>query len=81
MLRSSKPIAYKILSTVTYLCSCFYYMTDNTLWIIGILVVSGVTDKTMKRLWKKKKNSFSLFRVIAYLIILLYSVILQNSDT
>ena len=45
MLRTPKPIAFKILSTVTYLCSCFYYITDNTLWIIGILITSGVTGK------------------------------------
>ena len=80
MLKSKKPLPYKILSTFTYLCSSFYYITDNTLWVIGVLVASGVGDKSLKKIWKKKKNSFSLFRVIAYLIILFYSIILQNQD-
>ena len=85
IVRSNKPIAYKILSVFTYLCSCFYYLTDNALWTIGILITSGVIDKSIKKVltnltqvWKRKKNTFSLMRVIAYLIILLYSVILQN---
>ena len=29
---------------------------------------------------KRKKNMFSLCRVIAYLIILIYSIVLQNKD-
>ena len=80
MLKSTKPLLYKILSAFTYLCSCFYYISDNTLWTVGVLIMSGVTGKETKKFWKKKKNIFSLFRVIAYLIILLYSVILQNQE-
>lgn len=80
IIRSQKPLPFKILSIFTYFCSCMYYFCDNTLWFIGILVKSGVVNKSLKKGWKKYKNSFSLSRIIAYLIILIYSIYLQNRD-
>jgi hypothetical protein len=71
---------FKILSVFTYLCSIMYYISDNSLWLVNIMIKSGGLDKNIGKYWKKKKNTFSLFRVIAYTIILIYSVILQKND-
>lgn len=71
---------FKILSVLTYLSSIMYYISDNTLWVVNIMIKSGGLDKNIAKYWKKKKNIFSLFRVITYTIILIYSVILQKND-
>ncbi len=57
-----------------------YYIADNTLWALNIVVKSGGLDKTIAKNWKYRKNFFSLCRVIAYSVILIYSVILQKKD-
>ena len=80
ILKTDKPIAFKILSVFTYFCSIMYYISDNILWVINIVVKSGGLDKKISKYWKNKKNFFSLCRVITYTIILVYSVILQKKD-
>jgi hypothetical protein len=80
ILKTDKPIAFKILSVFTYFCSIMYYIADNTLWAINIVVKSGGLDRTITKNWKYRKNFFSLCRVIAYSTILIYSVILQKKD-
>jgi hypothetical protein len=80
MLKTKKPFLFKVISVFTYACSISYYITDNILWSVGVLITSGALTKDVKKAWKKKKNFFSLFRVIAYLTILVYSVILQNRE-
>lgn len=77
ILKTDRPIAFKILSVITYLCSIMYYISDNTLWVVSIIVKSGGLDKIISKNWKYRKNFFSLCRVIAYTIILVYSIILQ----
>ncbi len=57
-----------------------YYISDNILWAVNIVVKAGGLDKQASKYWKHKKNFFSLFRVAAYTIILVYSVILQKKD-
>jgi hypothetical protein len=57
-----------------------YYFCDNSLWFVGILIRSGVVDKSVKRGWKYYKNSFSLSRIVAYLVILFYSVYLDMKE-
>lgn len=57
-----------------------YYISDNTLWVINIVVKSGGLDHKITKNWKYRKNFFSLFRVVTYSIILIYSVILQKKD-
>jgi hypothetical protein len=80
ILKTDKPIAFKILSVFTYFCSIMYYIADNTLWAINIVVKSGGLDRTIAKNWKYRKNFLSLCRVIAYSVILIYSVILQKKD-
>ena len=78
IIKTNRPLAFKLLSVFTYLCSCSYYLCDNSLWFVGILNKSGVVEKSLKKSLKRQKNSFSLFRVVAYLIILIYSVFLDR---
>lgn len=80
IIKADKPRLFKILSVFTYICSCMYYFSDNTLWFIGILAKSGAINKSYKKGWKYRKNVFSLSRIIAYLIILVYSLILQYKE-
>ena len=80
IIKTDRPLLFKILSVFTYICSCSYYICDNTLWFVGILIRSQAIDKSVKKGWKKKKNMFSLCRIVAYLIILLYSVFLDKRE-
>lgn len=78
ILKTDKPVPFIVLSVFTYLCSAMYYVTDNALWLVGILIRSQAIDKAAKKGLKYYKNSFSLSRIIAYLIILVFSVFLQE---
>lgn len=80
ILKTDKPLGFKILSVFTYCCSITYYISDNTLWLLGILVGSKILDKSHKRMWKYRKNVSSLSRVFAYTLILLYSIYLQEKE-
>ena len=80
IVKTNRPLLFKILSVFTYICSCCYYICDNSLWFVGILIRSDAMDRSVKKSWKEKKNMFSLCRVVAYLIILLYSVYLDQKE-
>jgi hypothetical protein len=80
ILGTDKPFAFKLLSVFTYACSITYYLSDNVLWFLNILVRSQVIDKRISKTWKDRKNLSSLLRVITYTFILLYSVVLQKKD-
>jgi hypothetical protein len=57
-----------------------YYISDNALWFINILVKSKVVEEAYSKNWKQNKNFSSLYRVMAYTLILFYSVFLQNRE-
>ena len=80
ILKTDKPIGFKILSVFTYACSITYYIADNILWLLGILIGSKILDKKHKRTWKYRKNFSSFYRVIAYTMILVYSIYLQSKQ-
>lgn len=80
VLKTDKPKLYKLLSVFTYCCSITYYISDNTLWLLGILVRSKLVDSKQKINWKYRKNFTSFYRVIAYTLILLYSIYLQEKE-
>jgi hypothetical protein len=42
ILNTDKPLGFKIISVLTYLCSITYYLSDNILWFLNILVRSSV---------------------------------------
>jgi len=80
ILKTDKPIGFKLLSVFTYGCSITYYISDNTLWLLGILVRSKIIDNKHKRNWKLRKNFSSFYRVLAYTTILIYSIYLQEKE-
>ena len=80
ILKTDKPLGFKILSVFTYACSITYYISDNMLWVLNVLVKSKVLDKAVSRSWKRRKNFSSLYRVLAYTLILFYSIYLQKKD-
>lgn len=80
ILRTDKPMGFKLLSVFTYCCSITYYISDNMLWLINILVKSGVATKQYSKSWKQRKNFSSLYRVVAYTLILVYSIYLQTVE-
>ncbi len=80
ILKTDKPLGFKILSVFTYCCSITYYISDNTLWFLNILVRSEVIEKSISRAYKYRKNLSSLLRVLAYTLILIYSIYLQSYE-
>ena len=80
ILKTDKPLGFKLLSVFTYCCSITYYISDNMLWLINILVKSNVLPKAQSRSWKQRKNFSSFYRVVAYTLILIYSIYLQNAE-
>ena len=80
ILKTDKPFGFKLLSVLTYACSITYYISDNILWVLGILVKSDIIGKVHKRTWKYRKNFSSFSRVIAYTFILIYSIFLQEKE-
>lgn len=80
ILKTDKPLGFKILSVFTYCCSITYYISDNTMWLFDVFVRSKIMDKSQKKIWKYRKNFSSFMRVIAYTLILIYSIYLQEKD-
>lgn len=59
---------FKLLSILGHYSSFMYYVSDNLLWIIGVLaaryiilinIISKVLKKEYESKWKSRKNSFS----------------------
>lgn len=64
LLRQRKPILFKLLSLTGHYASFMYYVSDNLMWIIGVLVHSTVLQKHVLNRWKQRKNSFSQMRIV-----------------
>jgi Peroxisomal biogenesis factor 11 (PEX11). len=82
---TKKPLLLKILITLSYVSSFFYYILDNTLWAIAMGILryfireyfnpnSEFFEEDEYTRWKKRKHSFSLMRNILQLIINLLKV-------
>ena len=63
----------KVMSTV---CSFFYYMADNIVWLAGLDYMS---PKIFNSKWKNIKNDFSLLKTILEVIISVYNISLKTS--
>ena len=62
----------KIVSTI---CSFFYYLTDNAVWLAGM----GYMNHTVYgRKWKDLKNSFSLWKTVLEIIIAIVNIVLKH---
>lgn len=79
ILRTSKPFAFKVISIFTYSFSFLYYLSDNVLWLISVLTLSKAVDPKLEARVKDLKNLFSLWRIIFYLVILVYSMVLRTA--
>lgn len=65
----------RILKIFSGLCSFFYYVADNSVWLAGLGFVS---PKIFNYKWKQIKNTFSLWKTILELIISLYNIVLKK---
>jgi hypothetical protein len=52
ILKTNKPFGFKIISIITYCCSITYYISDNMLWFLNILVRSKAIEKNVSKRWK-----------------------------
>lgn len=73
-------MSYKALSIVTCIFSALYYITDNLLWLQSVLIKSKVMDKSKTIKVKDKKNWFSFYRVIFYILTLVYDLKLKEDE-
>ena len=64
----------KIISTI---CSFFYYLTDNIVWLANI---GYMNNKIYNYKWKKIKDGFSLTKTILEVVISLYTVFLKKRE-
>jgi len=76
---TNKPLILKVLITLRHVSSFFYYILDNTLWGVKTGVLSEYVDHDTYKVWKYKKNWFSLFRNILQLTINLLKWDMSNT--
>ena len=79
-IKNNKPISYKALSIITCIFSALYYVTDNVLWVLSVLIKSKVLAKGREKDVKHKKNLFSFYRVIFYIVTLIYDLKLKSDE-
>lgn len=69
------PFEVKLMKTVSTICSFFYYLSDNIVWLSNI---GYANPKFFGYRWKKIKDAFSLSKTILEVIISSYTVILNK---
>ena len=69
------PIEVKFMKTISTVCSFFYYLTDNIVWVSNMGYVDG---KIFNYKWKRIKDVFSLAKTVLEVIISIYTVILNK---
>jgi len=69
------PFEVKLMKIVSTICSFFYYLTDNIVWMSQIGYAS---PKVFGYRWKKIKDAFSLAKTILEVTISSYAVILNK---
>ncbi|KAM3143342.1 hypothetical protein pb186bvf_004403 [Paramecium bursaria] len=68
VIRQNKHPLFKLLAISGHYASFMYYVSDNLMWIISVLVNSGILNPASEHRWKLKKNSFSQLRIVVNLI-------------
>ena len=79
-IKDDKPLSYKVLSIVTCLLSALYYISDNILWVFSVLIKSKILNKGREVDIKHNKNLFSFYRVISYIMTLLFDLKLKSDQ-
>ena len=64
----------RALKIVSMMCSTFYYIADNIVWLAG---VGYMSPKIFGYKWKNLKNTSSLWKTVLELIISMYTVYLK----
>ena len=67
----------KFLKTISTICSFFYYLTDNIVWLANM---GYMNNKIFRYKWKKIKDGFSLAKTILEVFISLYTVFLKKRE-
>ena len=67
----------KFLKIISTICSFFYYLTDNIVWLANI---GYMNSKIFSYRWKKIKDGFSLTKTILEVVISLYTVFLKKRE-
>ena len=70
-------IEVKFLKIISTICSFFYYLTDNIVWLANI---GYMNSKIFSYRWKKIKDGFSLTKTILEVVISLYTVFLKKRE-
>ena len=65
----------RALKIVSMMCSTFYYIADNIVWLAG---VGYMSPKIFGYKWKNLKNTSSLWKTVLELIISMYTVYLKK---
>jgi len=65
----------RVLKLMSTICSFFYGVADNIVWLAGLGFMS---PKIFKSKWKNIKNNFSLAKTILELIISVYNISLKT---
>jgi hypothetical protein len=64
----------RVLKIISTICSFFYYMGDNIVWLAGLGYMS---PKIFNYKWKTIKNNFSLWKTILEVIISIFTISLK----
>ena len=67
----------KFMKTISTICSFFYYLTDNIVWLANM---GYLNNKVFSYKWKKIKDGFSLTKTILEVIISTYTVYLKKKE-
>jgi hypothetical protein len=67
-----------MLSLTGHASSFMYYVSDNVLWAVGLMVRNGVLTQPTEHRWKDRKNTFSQANVVVNILRL--SVLLVMRD-
>ncbi|KRW98551.1 WD40-repeat-containing domain [Pseudocohnilembus persalinus] len=62
-LKTKKPWFFKLVQWVEAFFSFNYYLTDNILWIVSLLIQSKYYNHSAAKKWKNWKNRFSMWRI------------------
>ncbi|KAL4473884.1 hypothetical protein ABPG74_022748 [Tetrahymena malaccensis] len=77
VIQTKKPFLFKFLGVLCNYFSFMYYISDNILFIMTLLIQSKILPKEREHKWKDKKNSFSLLRIVFSIIRHLWSLYMR----
>lgn len=55
-----------------------YYVSDNVLWAVGLMVRNGVLGNGTEHAWKNRKNTFSQANVVVNILRLCVLLVMRD---